>query len=102
MKRTYVPDELYEALCQRFAEIAATVKIGEWNAPDVQIGPLQNRKQYERVAGLVDDAIARVLSHISAATFRKEPASSSQLRYFAIFPRTRASSLRSSSARCSP
>ena len=59
MKRTYVPDELYEALCQRFAEIAATVKIGQWDAPDVQIGPLQNRKQYERVAELVDDAVAR-------------------------------------------
>jgi acyl-CoA reductase-like NAD-dependent aldehyde dehydrogenase len=59
MKRTYVPEELYDPLCQRLAKIAASVKIGAWNVPDVQIGPLQNREQYNRVAELVDDATAR-------------------------------------------
>jgi acyl-CoA reductase-like NAD-dependent aldehyde dehydrogenase len=59
MKRTYVPEEIYDALCQRFAKIGASVNIGAWNKPDVQVGPLQNREQYNRVAELVDDAVAR-------------------------------------------
>ncbi|MCY4238345.1 MAG: aldehyde dehydrogenase family protein [Rhodospirillaceae bacterium] len=59
MKRAYVPSELYEALCSRLAAIAANVKMGPWNEPDVELGPLQNRQQLDIVTELVEDAISR-------------------------------------------
>lgn len=57
-KRIYVPEKLMEALCARFAEIAGRVRIGAWNEDGVEIGPLQNRRQFERVRELVAEASA--------------------------------------------
>ena len=59
MKRAYVPAALYDALCERMAEIASRVKIGPWDEPDVEIGPLQNQQQLQIVSDLVDDAVNR-------------------------------------------
>ena len=59
MKRAYVPAALYDALCARMADIASRVRIGPWDAPEVEIGPLQNRQQLDIVTGMVDDALER-------------------------------------------
>ena len=59
IKRAYVPAALHDALCDRLAEIASGVKIGPWDEPDVEIGPLQNRQQLQVVSDMVDDAVGR-------------------------------------------
>ena len=55
IKRLYVHERIYEPLCEALAEIAHTVIVGDGLNPDVQIGPIQNRVQYERVLGILED-----------------------------------------------
>jgi acyl-CoA reductase-like NAD-dependent aldehyde dehydrogenase len=56
IKRVYVPEKLRTALVEELAALARSVKVGDGMQPDSQIGPLNNRMQFERVAELVDDA----------------------------------------------
>ncbi len=55
-KRIYVPKSMIDALGEKFAAIAKAVKIGRWDAGEAEIGPLQNRKQFDRVSELVREA----------------------------------------------
>lgn len=57
-KRIYVPDAMIDALAEKFAALARSVKTGPWNMEGVEIGPLQNRKQFDRVSDLVAEAEA--------------------------------------------
>ncbi|HMC14470.1 MAG TPA: aldehyde dehydrogenase family protein [Albitalea sp.] len=53
-KRVYLPRERYDEIAQAFVAYARTVKVGPGLAPDSQLGPVQNRRQYERVRELVE------------------------------------------------
>jgi acyl-CoA reductase-like NAD-dependent aldehyde dehydrogenase len=55
IKRLYVHDRIYEPFCQALAEIAASVKVGDGMDPEVKIGPIQNRMQYEKVLSFLED-----------------------------------------------
>ena len=59
VKRVYAPaarcDEIADALAAR----ARSTRMGPGEVEGVELGPLQNRQQLERVAGLVDDAVGR-------------------------------------------
>ncbi len=57
-KRIFVPDALYDDVAQAFVDIAEKVKIGPWDAEDVEIGPMQNPNQLAKVADLVARAKA--------------------------------------------
>ncbi len=65
IKRVYVPEKLYPGLLSELAERARTVKMGDGFEPDVQLGPLNNRMQFERVCELVEDA-RRNGAHVAA------------------------------------
>ena len=56
IKRAYVPDSKYEAVCSELAKLADAAIVGDGTKPDTQFGPIQNAKQYERVQGLIDSA----------------------------------------------
>ncbi|CAM3257152.1 aldehyde dehydrogenase family protein [Tsukamurella hominis] len=58
LKRLYVPDSLYDAVCEELAKVAAAMPMGVGLDEQNVLGPLQNRKQYDIVAGLVDEARA--------------------------------------------
>ena len=58
IKRVYVPDSLYESVCGELARLAEAAVVGDGLAEGTQFGPLQNRAQFERVKGLIDDARA--------------------------------------------
>jgi acyl-CoA reductase-like NAD-dependent aldehyde dehydrogenase len=58
LKRLYVPDSLYDDVCDALAAIAGKIVIGDGRCPGVQVGPLQNRAQFEKIAALVDEARA--------------------------------------------
>jgi acyl-CoA reductase-like NAD-dependent aldehyde dehydrogenase len=65
LKRLYVHESIYEELCQELARLAREAVVGDGMQPDTQLGPIQNRKQLDYVAGLAEDARAngaRVLS----------------------------------------
>ncbi len=64
LKRLYVHDSIYEAVCEELAGVAAAMPMGNGLDENNVLGPLQNRQQYDIVANLVDaakEAGARVL-----------------------------------------
>ncbi len=56
MKRLYVPDSLYDQVCESLVEIARQMPMGVGLEEQNVLGPLQNRGQYEIVARLVEAA----------------------------------------------
>ncbi|MEO5320823.1 aldehyde dehydrogenase family protein [Arthrobacter sp. CC3] len=56
LKRLYVHDSLYEAVCEELTSVAAAMPMGNGLDENNVLGPLQNRQQYEIVARLVDAA----------------------------------------------
>lgn len=59
LKRLYVHDSIYDEVCEELSTIAANAKIGDGMEEGTEIGPLQNRKQFERVRELIDDASSK-------------------------------------------
>ena len=56
MKRLYVHDDIHDAVCDELAKIARSKTIGNGFDDSTDLGPLQNRKQFERVKELIEDA----------------------------------------------
>ena len=55
-KRMYVHKDVYEPLKDALVAYAATVKVGDGAEQGTQLGPIQNRRQYERVLDLIRDS----------------------------------------------
>lgn len=58
IKRVYVPEALYADVVEALAAQARSVKVGEGTAEGVQLGPINNKPQYDRVSELVADALS--------------------------------------------
>jgi acyl-CoA reductase-like NAD-dependent aldehyde dehydrogenase len=56
IKRVYVPEKLYSPLVDRLATLAQGIKVGDGFTEGVQMGPLNNKPQFERVSMLVEEA----------------------------------------------
>jgi acyl-CoA reductase-like NAD-dependent aldehyde dehydrogenase len=56
IKRVYVPESLYEPIANGLAEMAKSVKVGDGLEQGVELGPINNKPQFERVKELVEDA----------------------------------------------
>jgi acyl-CoA reductase-like NAD-dependent aldehyde dehydrogenase len=56
IKRVYVPENLYSSVVAELQEIAKSVKVGNGLEAGTQLGPLNNKMQYDRVNELVADA----------------------------------------------
>ena len=59
IKRIYAHERIYQELCAALADEARKVVLGDGLDPATQMGPIQNRKQYERVAAILDDTKRR-------------------------------------------
>jgi acyl-CoA reductase-like NAD-dependent aldehyde dehydrogenase len=59
VKRIYAHAKIYDALCAALAEQARNAKIGDGMDPATQFGPIQNRRQYQRVLGILADTRQR-------------------------------------------
>ena len=55
IKRVYVPERNYEQVCKSLAELAKNYRVGDGFEPDVQMGPLQNKIQYDKVLNVLED-----------------------------------------------
>lgn len=55
-KRIYIHEEIYDDLSKAIAEYAKTVVVGDGSQQGTGVGPIQNKKQYERVLELIQDA----------------------------------------------
>ncbi|WP_210604684.1 aldehyde dehydrogenase family protein [Brevibacterium oceani] len=56
MKRLYVPESLYDQVCDALVEVAGQSPMGVGLEEENVLGPLQNKQQYDIVARLVDAA----------------------------------------------
>jgi acyl-CoA reductase-like NAD-dependent aldehyde dehydrogenase len=56
IKRLYVHDSLYDAVCDEIAALANGALVG--SDPRSQFGPVQNRSQFDKVLAFLDDARA--------------------------------------------
>ena len=56
VKRAYIPDALYDEMCEELAALAEAAVVDDGLAAGVQFGPLQNKAQFDRVLGLIEDS----------------------------------------------
>jgi aldehyde dehydrogenase (NAD+) len=57
-KRVYIHEDIYDELSAAIADYAAQVKVGDGSEQGTGVGPIQNKKQYDRVLELIEDAKA--------------------------------------------
>ena len=55
VKRIYAHEKIYDQLCSALAEEARATVLGDGMNPDTQLGPIQNRMQYDKVIGILED-----------------------------------------------
>ena len=66
-KRLYVHEDVYDGLRDRLLGIAKAVKVGDGGEQGTVLGPIQNRRQYDRVMDLLNDAKAKNLTLLHGA-----------------------------------
>jgi acyl-CoA reductase-like NAD-dependent aldehyde dehydrogenase len=57
IKRLYVAERIYDDLLSALVEIARSTKVGNGMDTGVELGPVNNRTQFDRVSNLVFDAV---------------------------------------------
>ncbi|MCA0903869.1 aldehyde dehydrogenase family protein [Qipengyuania aquimaris] len=55
-KRIYIHEDIYDDLSKAIAEYAKGVVVGDGSQQGTGVGPIQNKKQFERVCELIQDA----------------------------------------------
>jgi acyl-CoA reductase-like NAD-dependent aldehyde dehydrogenase len=53
-KRLYVQSSIYDELCSRLADLANSAIVGDGAEPGTQLGPIQNRKQFDAISRLLE------------------------------------------------
>jgi acyl-CoA reductase-like NAD-dependent aldehyde dehydrogenase len=56
MKRAYVHGSIYDAVCDELARLANEAVVGDGLEQGTQLGPLQNKMQYDKVMALIEDS----------------------------------------------
>ncbi|MCB2013394.1 MAG: aldehyde dehydrogenase family protein [Sphingobium sp.] len=57
-KRLYIHEDIYDELAAALVEYAKTVKVGDGSQQGTDLGPIQNRMQFEKLKNLLADAKA--------------------------------------------
>ena len=55
MKRLYVAEAQYDAICDNLAELARAAVVGPGLQQGTQLGPVQNRMQFEKIKMLIEE-----------------------------------------------
>jgi len=55
-KRIYVHESIYDPMCDELAKLASEAVVGDGLEQGVQMGPVQNRQQFEKILGFIDSA----------------------------------------------
>lgn len=53
-KRLYIHARIYDELSAELVRYASTIRVGDGSLASSDLGPLQNRMQYEKVQSLID------------------------------------------------
>lgn len=63
-KRLYIHEDIYDAVARELVAYARTVKVGDGLSDDTELGPIQNKMQYEKVKNLLDDCKRQNLRYL--------------------------------------
>ena len=55
IKRIYAHESIYKELCDALVEEAKKAKVGNGLDPSTELGPMQNKMQYDKVVGIIKD-----------------------------------------------
>lgn len=66
VKRVYAAAPIHDALVEKLKAKAEALKVGPGDAPGMDMGPIQNRMQYDKVVGLLHDALAAPAAKLAA------------------------------------
>jgi acyl-CoA reductase-like NAD-dependent aldehyde dehydrogenase len=58
VKRVYVPTHLYDTVCEALVKAVSGIKLGSGLEPSTQMGPIQNKAQFDKICAFVEDAKA--------------------------------------------
>jgi len=72
-KRLYVHEDVYDDVARELVAYAKTVKMGNGLEAGVELGPLQNKMQYDKVSGLLADSRAAGLNFLLGGTPMEKP-----------------------------
>lgn len=64
-KRLYVHEDIYDRMRERLTELVQKTRVGDGAQPGTVLGPVQNKRQYDRVMNLMEDARRNGLKLIS-------------------------------------
>lgn len=67
-KRLYIHESIYDQVAAALVEYAATVRVGDGSAADTDLGPLQNRMQYDKVCDLIEASRRQGLRFLAGGT----------------------------------
>ena len=56
VKRAYVHNDIYDAMCSELAALANAAIVDDGSKQGTQLGPIQNKAQYEKVKGFIETA----------------------------------------------
>lgn len=59
VKRTYVPEKMYDTFCDELGRLAREAVVDDGAKQGTQIGPVQNKAQYEKLKEFLTDAKAK-------------------------------------------
>jgi acyl-CoA reductase-like NAD-dependent aldehyde dehydrogenase len=59
IKRIYAHEKIYDALCEALAEEANKAVVGDGLDPKTELGPIQNKMQYDKVRAIIEDTKRR-------------------------------------------
>ena len=59
IKRAYVPEPMYDEFCDELARLAREAIVDDGSKQGTQVGPIQNKMQFDKVRALLDDARQR-------------------------------------------
>lgn len=72
-KRLYIHEAIYDELAQALVEYAKTVKVGDGSDPETDLGPIQNRMQFEKLKDLLADAKSQQLRFLLGGDIPERP-----------------------------
>lgn len=72
-KRLYIHEDVYDELSKELVDYAATVKVGDGSQQGTELGPIQNKMQYDKLKDLLADAKASGLNFLSGGELPEGP-----------------------------
>ena len=73
IKRIYAHEKIYDALCAALVEEAKKAKVGDGLDPATELGPVQNKMQYDKVVGIIEDTKKRGAKFLAGGEVPKGP-----------------------------